>query len=70
MSRRRIVRPPAPPTPAIDPRRMEKLQDRLKSARSGFVRWLSRLKRACRAVEKQQAQITRLERQLQKLEES
>lgn len=70
MSRRRIVRPPAPPIPAVDHRRLEKLQVRLEDARRGFARWLSRLKRAFRAVEKQQGQIARLERQIQKLEET
>ena len=70
MSRRRIVRPTPPPAPAADPRRVEKLQLRLEVARRGFGRWLSRLKRACRAVEKQQTQIARLEKLIHKLEES
>jgi len=59
---RRIVRP-LPPTPARPlPCRHGKLQSRLEAARRGFQRWLSKLKRACRAVEKQQSQIARLEK--------
>ena len=70
MVRRRIVRSTPPPAPAVNPRRVQKLQERLDSARCGFDRWLSRLKRACRAVEKQQAQIARLEKLIHNLEET
>lgn len=69
MTRRRIVRPNAVPT-VIDPRRVQKLQQRLQIVRRGFERWLARLKRACNAVVKQQTQIARLERQIRKLEGS
>ncbi len=37
---------------------------RLERERKAFDRWLTRLKRACHAVEKQQRRITRLERQI------
>ena len=70
MARRRIVRPSTPPAPAVDSRRVQMLQERLEMARRGFGRWLARLKRACNAIAKQQTQITRLERQIQKLEEN
>lgn len=70
MARRRIVRPAQPPAPAPTPHRARRLQERLERARRGLVRWLARLKRACNAVAKQQAQIARLERQIHKLEES
>lgn len=70
MARRRIVRPVPPPARTPNPHRAQKLQERLEVARSGLVRWLARLKRACNAVAKQQAQIARLERQIQKLEGS
>jgi hypothetical protein len=66
---RRIIRPTPLPAPRVNPRRRQQLNDRLETARRGFIRWLTRLKRACRAVEKQQAQIARLERHIQKLEE-
>ena len=70
MSRRRIIRPTAPPAPLANPRRAQKLQQRLEAARRGFARWLVRLKRACNAVAKQQSQIARLEKLIRKLEES
>ena len=70
MARRRIVRPSPPPALAANPRRAQRLQVRLETARHGFARWLARLKRACNAVAKQQAQIARLERQIQRLEET
>ncbi len=67
---RRIVRPVAPPPPSRLPsRRQLRLQTRLDAARRGFERWLGRLKRACRAVAKHQAQISRLERRIHQLEE-
>jgi len=70
MSRRRIVRPvpDSAPTSVVDPRRIAKLRDRLEIARQALARWLSRMKRACRAVEKHQAQISRIEKQIRRLE--
>jgi hypothetical protein len=63
--RRRVLRPVR--TSAADPQRSAQQQarvSRLEQEREGFNRWLSRLKRACRAIEKHQARIVRLERLL------
>lgn len=45
-------------------------QARLEQERQAFDRWLSRLKRACRAVEKQRTRIARLERRITALSPS
>ncbi len=61
--RRRILRPL--PKPVNDPRQTQRLQawrSKLESERKSFDRWLTRLKRAFHAVEKQQRRISRLER--------
>jgi len=44
--------------------RLPVLQARLDRERKAFDRWLSRLKRACHALEKQQRKIARLERKI------
>ena len=44
--------------------RLPALHARLERERKAFDRWLSRLKRACHAVEKQQRKIARLERKI------
>ncbi len=67
--RRRILRPLPPHV--HDPRQIERLQawrSKLDSERKSFGRWLSRLKRAFRAVEKQQRRISRLERLISQAE--
>ena len=71
VSRRQIIRPVATPirSHAVDSRRLAKLRERLEVARKSFKRWLSRLQRASRALDKQQHQIARLERQIQRQEE-
>lgn len=61
--RRRVLRP-VPPA-VHDPQQVHRLQGwrtKLERERMTFDRWLSRLKRAFHAVEKQQRRITRLER--------
>ena len=63
--RRRVLRPVR--TITAEPQRSAQQQarlSRLEQERKGFNRWLTRLKRACRAVEKHQGRIARLERQL------
>ncbi len=63
--RRRILRPQR--NPAVDPRqaaRLERLHQKLDRERTVFARWLTKLKRAFHAVEKQQQRIARIERQL------
>jgi hypothetical protein len=63
--RRRVLRPVR--AISADPQRSAQHQarlSRLEQERKGFDRWLTRLKRACSAVEKHQGRIARLERQL------
>ena len=62
--RRRIVRPPAPspiPVPTLTSAKLVRLREALARDRAAFDRWLARLKRACRAVEKHQRRIARHE---------
>lgn len=64
----RVAQPP--PAPRLrSQRQLQRLRDRLQSARSALVRWQTRLKRAFNTVEKHQKQIIRLERQLARVEE-
>jgi hypothetical protein len=66
--RRRILRPPAQqPNPNNHPR-VQKLRVRLERERASLLRWQVRLKRAFKAFQKTQARITRLERQLARLD--
>lgn len=63
--RRRVLRPVR--TITAEPHRSAQQQarfSRLEQERKGFDRWMSRLRRAFRAVEKHQGRIARLERQL------
>lgn len=60
---RRVLRPVR--TITADPQRSSEQQarlSRLEQERIGFDRWMTRLSRAFRAVEKHQARIARLER--------
>ena len=68
--RRRLVRPPANSTPtrSPQPQALPKARARLTQARNALARWMSRLKRAFNAVDKQQRAIARLERQIRTLE--
>jgi hypothetical protein len=66
------VRSPPPPL-APDERRQRQLaglRSRLEEQRQALARWMSRLRRAFHAVEKQQLSIHRLDRQISKLEGS
>jgi hypothetical protein len=45
-------------------RRLQKRRDQLEKERVALNRWMSRLRRAFHTVEKQQAKISRLERQI------
>ncbi len=72
--RRRIIRPPSQslstsPSPETI-RKIASLNATLTRERQVLSRWMSRLKRAFHAVERQQARMARIERQLKKLEES
>lgn len=67
--RRRVLRPVRPS--ADDTQRQQKLaakREQLHKEQQNLARWMSRLKRAFHAVEKQQRRVTRLERQLEDLE--
>jgi hypothetical protein len=64
--RRRVLRP-LPPASAVDSRQQARIQKRhtqLAKERASLDRWMARLKRAFRAVERQQLRIARLERAL------
>ena len=64
--RRRVLRPARVPAASDQQRQLHvvKHQAKLEKERASLDRWMVRLKRAFRAVEKQQRKITRLERQL------
>jgi hypothetical protein len=69
--RRRILRPGR--AVAEDGPRQTKLlarRSRLETEQQTLSRWMSRLKRAFHAVEKQQQKVTRLEREIAKLQQS
>jgi len=69
--RRRILRPGR--TVAEDGPRQTKLlarRSRLETEQQALCRWMSRLKRAFHAVEKQQQKVTRLEREIARLQHS
>ena len=68
--RRRLVRPALAPEP--DEQRhhqVQKLRARLEQERRILARWMTRLKRAFHAVEKIQQRISRIERQITRLED-
>ena len=59
--------------PDSDPRRSERLRrlrERLSCERQALVRWMSRLRRAFRTVEKKQRAVARLEKLISQAEES
>jgi len=67
--RRRVLR--NAPTVADDAVRLRKLgarRTRLHAEQEILTRWMSRLRRAFHAVEKQQQKISRLEREITRLE--
>jgi len=64
--RRRVLRR-APATDAVtlrEQKRLQKRREQLEKERLALSRWMTRLRRAFHAVEKQQAKISRLERQI------
>lgn len=69
--RRNIVRQ----TPALavvspqDQHRLQRVRSRLEQERVSHSRWMARLKRAFHAIEKSQARLARLERQLARQEQ-
>ena len=68
---RRIIRPGPPaeiPRPLPD-RRVLKLRTRLDKERAALARWMTKLKRAFHAVERNQQKVLRLERQIDLQEE-
>ena len=67
--RRQVLRPTrATPDDSARQRSIHKKRARLHDEQQSLLRWMSRLKRAFHAVEKQQRIITRLERDLTRLE--
>lgn len=67
--RRQIIRPPAAPQEEVHrQQRLQKLRAKLDKERETLARWQKRLRRAFNAVERQQARIARLERQLHRME--
>jgi hypothetical protein len=68
--RRRVLRPPRLMEPEPDRNRTVRLQKRrmqLESAQAAFGRWMTKLKRAFHAVEREQTRISRLEREISRL---
>ncbi len=65
--RRRILRPPPSP-PAVNHtrqlRRLERLRQQLSREQAGLARWLARLKRAIRAVDKGHRQVARIQKRI------
>jgi hypothetical protein len=64
--RRRVLRPQRTAA-TIDPRRqlaIEKQRSKLDRERTSLNRWMSRLRRAFHALEKQQLRVARLEKKL------
>ena len=66
--RRRVIRPPRP---AVDEttrqRKLFARRAQLESEQDNLSRWMSRMKRAFHAVEKQQKKVARLERELERM---
>lgn len=69
--RRRVLRPVRPT--AEDPQRQQKLvakREQLHKEQQTLGRWMSRLKRAFHAVERQQRRVSHLERVIARLEQT
>ena len=67
--RRRVLRPSRPVTDdAAQQRKIADRRTRLVAEQQTLARWMSRLKRAFHAVEKQQQKISRLDREIARLE--
>jgi hypothetical protein len=68
--RRRIVRAVPVPPNHDHTLKLQKLRGRLEGERAALARWMSRLRRAFHAVERQQQRTARLERHIAKLEDA
>ena len=67
--RRRVIRPQRPATDdTLRQRKVAARRTRLQLEQQSLSRWMSRLKRAFHAVEKQQKAVSRLEREIARLE--
>ena len=67
--RRRVIRPlPLPPSAAS--LRLPRLRARLDEEQQGLARWMAKLKRAFHSFEKHQLRVSRLEREIRKIEET
>jgi len=68
-ARRRVLRPTSPAvTDTRHQPRLVRVREQLAAERAALARWMTRLKRAFHAVEKQQVRIGRLERRLSQSE--
>ena len=66
--RRRVLRPVRPDEgDSVRERKLAARRVRLATEKQSLDRWMTRLKRAFHAVEKQQAKVARLERAVQQL---
>ena len=66
--RRRVLRPVRPDVgDGVRERKLAARRVRLATEKQSLDRWMTRLKRAFHAVEKQQAKVARLERAVQQL---
>jgi hypothetical protein len=67
--RRRVLRPPrAEADESLRQQKLLKCRDRLQKERQVLARWVSKLRRAFHAMEKQQRKVARLEAVIAKLE--
>ncbi len=70
--RRRLLRPAIPTSPSsvLPPEHIAKLRKRLANERGRLARWMTRLKRAFHAMERQQRRVVNLERRLTRDQQS
>jgi len=69
LPRRRLIRPEVrAATPSGQQHKIQKLRSRTDQERERLKKWMTRLRRAFHAVEKQQQLLARLERQITKLQ--
>ena len=67
--RRRVIRPlPLPPSAAS--LRLPRWRARLDEEQQGLARWMAKLKRSFHSFEKHQLRVSRLEREIRKIEET
>ncbi|MFO1004636.1 MAG: hypothetical protein U0929_01655 [Planctomycetaceae bacterium] len=66
--RRRVIRPTRPVSAeSTQQRKLTARREQLEREQKSLSRWMSRMKRAFHAVEKQQKKVTRLEREIKRL---